>query len=310
MLKMRAVVTAAIATIVAVPAIAQERRPGPYVGIHPGATLTSPLSAPLTGNSQPTRCDSLLYSNGVPVATDCPPSSPREIYSTDFDLGTGYIGSVQAGYGWTRLRLEAEYVVRFEGSSSAPIYATSDFVASGKAREWNEAAPPHARVSDLRAHQIFANIYYDFANASRWTPYAGVGAGIARTSLAYGNRYVRKTLAQGFHPTGGVDPTTAAAIPEWQRNSAGTVSAIEADVSDTVLGFQLLGGLDYDLTDRVSVGAQVRWSRFEPITAELTWDLVRSHAPVLADGVTPYVLGLEVDGMQHLALTAGIKVRF
>ncbi len=291
------------------PAGAQERR-ALYIGFQQGLTLPSTLTAPLAGNSQPTRCDSLLYANGAPPAADCPSSDPRQIYSTDFDLGAGYAGGVQVGYGWSRIRLEAEYLVHFQGADASPIYATDDLVSTGKAREWNPDAPPFARVSDVRAHQLFANVYYDLVNGSRWTPFVGAGVGVARTSLHYGNRYVRRTLAQGYFPIGGVDPATTDAVPEWQRNAAGTVSAVGADVTDTVLGYQLLGGVDYALTDRVSVGARVRWARFEAASGEFVWDLVRSHEPVLADGVTPYALGLEVDGLQHLGLGLGIRIGF
>ena len=191
---------AAAAILVALFSLPVEAQ-GPYIGFQPGVTLPSALTAPLTGNSQPTRCDSLLYPAGA--APDCAPSSPRQIYSTDFDLGVGYAGGVQLGYGWSWVRLEAEYLVHFQGSDSSPIYATADLVATGKGREWNVANPPFARVSDVRTHQLFANVYYDLhglANDSRWTPFIGVGAGVARTSLTYSNRYVRKTLAQGFFP--------------------------------------------------------------------------------------------------------------
>ena len=138
----------------------------------------------------------------------------------------------------------------------------------------------------------------------------GAGAGVGRTSLGYGNRYVRKTLAQGFFPTGGVDPTTTADVPEWQRNAAGTVSAVETEISQTHFGGQALGGIDYDLSERVSLSAKVRWALFAPIEDAFVWDLVRSHEPVLADGVTPYTLSLKLDSFQHVGVTFGLKYRF
>lgn len=289
---------------------AQERRPGPYIGIELGATAARALSAPLRGNSQPTRCDTLLYTEGVPTGTDCTPTSVREIYASDFDLGGGFVAGVAGGYAWRRVRVEAEYLNHYQGSSSSLIYAVEDLVTSGKTREWNESALPFARVSDVRAHQFFANVYFDMANGSRWTPYVGAGLGAARTSLGYGNRYVRKTLAQGFFPAGGVDPAGGASVPDWQRNAAGTVSAVETEISKTHLGGQVLGGVDYDLTERVSAGVKVRWTWFGSIEDEFVWDLVRSHESVLADGVTPYTLGLELDGFQHVGATIGFKYRF
>ena len=179
---------------------AQESRRGLYVGIEQGVTLARTLSAPLTGDSQPTRCDALLYAAGVPAGTDCPASAPREIYDTEFDLGAGFVAGVAAGYGWRWVRVEVEYLNQHQGSTSSLIYGAEDSVVSGKTREWNDEAPPFARVSDVRAHHVFANVYLDIANGSRWTPYVGAGLGAARTSLGYGNRYVRKTLPAGLLP--------------------------------------------------------------------------------------------------------------
>lgn len=299
-------VVAAVLTIS--PANAQERRRGAYIGMQQGFTLPSALQGPLTGNSQPTRCDSLLYAAGAAPA--CPPGEPREIYSSDFSLGAGYAGGLQAGFMWGAVRGEVEYSRRFEGSGRALIYATEDLVASDKGREWNPNAPPFARVSDVRAHEVFANAYYDMALESRWTPYVGAGFGVSWMSLSYGNRYVRKTLTEGYFPVGGVDPATGA-VPDWQRNASGTASAVETEITRTLLGFQVLAGIDYNVTDRVSVGVQVRGTRLvDPIVAEFPWDLVRSHESVLADGVTPYTLGLEIDDLQHLVVSLSLKLRF
>ena len=153
-------------------------------------------------------------------------------------------------------------------------------------------------------------MYIDAVNRSRWTPYFGTGAGAVRTSLGYGNRYVRQTLAQGYFPAGGVDPLAATKIPDWQRYAAGTVSAVETRVAETRFGLQVLGGADYAMHERVSVTLKVRWSRFGAIDSQFLWDLVRSHEPVLADGVTPYDLGLNLDGFQYVLFTLGLQYHF
>ena len=255
-------VAAAFAPLLVSLAPAQARDRGLYIGFQQGLTLPSTLTAPLSGNSQPTRCDSLLYPSGMVTATDCPAGGTRPIYSTDFDLGVGDSSAIQIGYDWGRVRLEAEYLLSFPGSDSSLIFASDDPVALGKSSEWNVDAPPFARVSDVRTDQLFANVYYDFENDSPWTPFVGAGAGTGCVCLDYSNRYVRKTIAQGFYPAGGVDPATAATIPDWQRNAAGTVSAVDTRVSNTVFGFQVLGGVDRALSERVSLGVHVRWVRF------------------------------------------------
>ena len=292
------------------PADAQESRRGAYVGIEQGVAGSSALRGVLTGNSQPTRCDSLLYAAGVPDGTDCPLGAPREIYRTDFDLGAGFAAGVVGGYGWRWIRVEAEYLRQHSGSSTSLIASVDRLVATEKAREWSESASPFAQVSDVLSQQAFVNVYIDAVNGSRWTPYFGAGAGAVRTSLGYGNRYVRQTLAQGYSPAGGVDPLTATEIPEWQRNAAGTVSAVETRIAETRFGLQVLGGADYAMNEHVSITFKARWSRFASIDSQFLWDLVRSHEPVLADGETPYDLGLKLDGFWHVLFTLGLQYHF
>ena len=60
----------------------------------------------------------------------------------------------------------------------------------------------------------------------------------------------------GVFPTRGVDPMTAADVPEWQRNAAGTVSAVETEISEMRFGGHALGGIDYDLTERVALASR------------------------------------------------------
>ena len=67
-----------------------------------------------------------------------------------------------------------------------------------KASEWSNVYPPTETISDYRAHQVFANVYYDFRNNSPWTPSVGAGVGMARTNLNYNRRLLRKTIAEGY----------------------------------------------------------------------------------------------------------------
>ena len=53
-----------------------------------------------------------------------------------------------------------------------------------------------------------------------------------------------------------------------------------------------------------------RWAQFGHITDEATWDLIRSHAPVQADGVTPFDTTQRFEGISYLAVTVGLKYYF
>ena len=183
--------------------------------------------------------------------------------------------------------------------------ATSNVSLQGKNTEWSNDDPPREGIRDYKAHQVFANAYYDFVNDSPWMPYAGVGLGWARTSLRYFNRFVRKPDAEYLQ---------IAFDPDWpeaaKRAAAGTLSYIDTAASKNVFGFQLMAGVDYALTKRVSIGAKARWAAFDTLSHDATWNLIRSHAPVQADGVTPFDSNLEFGGLRYMAVTVKLKYRF
>lgn len=100
----------------------------------------------------------------------------------------------------------------------------------------------------------------------------------------------------------------AETIPIWQRNAAGSVSAIHrATVASTGLSLQGIVGSDYRLTDNLAVTLKFLWLRAGRLAAEFPRDVVRSHVPVLADGFTPCVLKLTSGPIDVVALTAGLK---
>ena len=297
---------------------AQDRR-GAYFGIELGLTVPDGISSPLSGISQPTRCDRLLYENRAQAPSDagCTDVPPRTIYTAEFSPGSGFAGAVSAGYALDGgLRVEVEYLNRAQGDDESPLPGTTD-VTQVKAREWSQ--PPTAGISDFQARQILVNGYYDFVSRSSWTPYAGAGVGWARTSLRYRNLYVRRTVDDGYvdifldtldadaraHFTGvGLDPRRIA------EAAAGTASFTNTAVSQTVFGFQFLGGVDYALADQVSLGVKARWARFAALDHDAVWERIRSHAPVLADGVTPYEVNVRLEGMGYWGVTVGLKYHF
>ena len=55
------------------------------------------------------------------------------------------------------------------------------------------------------------------------------------------------------------------------------------------------------------VGVALRWARFDDVEDGATWNLIRSHAPVQADGVTPFDASLEFAGLGYQAVTVNMK---
>ena len=122
-----------------------------------------------------------------------------------------------------------------------------------------------------------------FPGNSRWTPFFGFGFGWAAAELHYYLQFIRKSEAEYLQ---------IEFDPDWpdvaKRAAAGTASILDTRASENVFGYQLLVGVDYELSQSLSVGALLRWARFDDIGHEAVYDVLRDHAGVLADGVTPF----------------------
>ncbi len=271
-------------------------RQGFYAGIELGFANAGDLESVLSGVNHPTQCDILV--GGDPSGPECADNTPKPMSINSFDLGTGFLGGVSVGYALDRFRVEFEYLNRSHGGDSSLWRIPGENVALvDKNNEVSTLDPPSERISDFSAHQFFVNAYYDFLNTSRWTPYVGAGIGWARTSLDYETRFLRRTIAQGYP----ADRPPAA---------AGTLSLLDSGFTDTLFGFQFLGGLDYALTDKVSIGMKARWVSFQDLEGDTVWDLVRSHRPVRSDGQTPFDSKLTFSDLQYWALSVGLKYAF
>ena len=286
----------------------QTGQDGFYVGLEMGRAHAFTLTSSLTGVNHPTRCDQLLYPASIsPPASDaaCRDSTPGILARNAFDPGAGVVSGLLVGYRADRVRVEVEYLTRFQGPATAGVGSTTNVVLQGKDTEWSHDQPPREWIRDYAAHQIFANVYYDFPNESPWTPYVGGGLGVAITTLHYANQFIRKPDAEYLR----IDFE-----PDWpdaaKRAAAGTLSSLDTPVRQEAFGFQVLAGADYALTEHASVGVTGRWAQFGHITDEATWDLIRSHAPVQADGVTPFDTTQRFEGISYLAVTVSLKYYF
>ena len=286
------------------------RSPGGfYVGVGHGLGNAGTVESSLFYVSHPTKCDVLLYSDPgmAPIGVaECSDDNPRTRVN-GFDPGTGFSSGLSAGYDLGRLRFEVEHLSRYQSDDASPLRSAGggNEVLASKSGEWNPEDPPSERISDFRAHQLFVNAYHDFENDSPWTPYAGIGVGWARASLRYGFRFVRKTLEQGYQDVDA--PLTPADRP---AAAAGTLSLPDAGITENVFGFQSLAGVDYALGGKTSIGVKVRWARFGEMSDSVTYRLIRSHAPVRADGKTPFTGQLKFDGIEYRGVTLGLRYLF
>ena len=305
---LRLVLVAALwAALACIPdaALAQDGRDGVYASVQLGVALPTAVQSARRYVSHPTRCDVLLYPPSVSPPVDDPACSddrPR-VVSNEFDPGAGPLGGFAVGYATGGLRFEMEYLNASLGSAESPVGTST--VLQTKTSEWSAEHPPFERVGEYKAHQVFANLYYDFLNDSRWTPFAGAGIGLAAVEFNYYLQFLRKPEAEYLQ---------IEFDPDWpevaKRAAAGTASILDTHPGQNVLGYQVLAGVDYALSERTSLGAAVRWTRFNDVHHEAVYNVLRSHAGVLADGVTPFNNELTFSGIGYRALTVHLKYHF
>ena len=248
------------------------------------------------GIDQPTRCDRLLHPDPITVPRDptCSVYAPDVFATMRFDRGAETMTSATAlalGYsrGWLRLEVELSNTVL--GGTTASLVDAGP-LAAARVHEWSRVEQPQARVSGFSITDLFVNVHLGFDNASTVTPFVGVGGGVSSVILALEGSRVRRTLANGFAPAGGVDPALDTVVPAWQTRAAGTADAMSLLLAESTIGTNLIGGVAFEANERFSIALRGRYARYRDIHKPGHWDLVRSHAPVLADGRTPATFDL------------------
>ena len=279
------------------------------VGFAQGAATETTLSGP----NSPTRCDRLLYPN----LSDAPRgeveclagSELGGLYSYDPELGLS--GGLAVGYSLGQLSVEVEGLQRHQiiHNTLLTLGTQSGAAITGKETEWSPERPPWGDISEFRGRQFFANLTYSLPTGSPLTPYFGVGGGLSHVAYRYYIGFARKSISEGYLEVFGGSRTDPGASPDWQRAAAGTVSELATDVSETGLGYQILAGVDYALSDEVSIGLKGRWVETPDISVDAQWTTIRSHAPVHADGSTPFISTMDFTRLGYWALSATMKYR-
>ena len=280
-----------------------------YVSVGLGLA-TDEIGASTTGINHPTRCDSLLYANpgNAPSDAECTDNTARRFFGDSFDLGGALAGSIGLGYAWNRFRVEAELLGgSHDGETRPGIADTANPALQGKSSEWSADSPPFYRVSNFRTRQLFFNLYYSFGEGAVWTPYVGVGAGLARIETDYTGYYLRSTAADGYIEAVGGDPMQP---QDWQLAAAGSESRLDAEMRGEAFGYRVLAGLERRLGDNTYGFLTLRWSDFGGISTTDTWTIIRSHAPVQSDGVTPFTTEQALEDIGGLTATLGIRYGF
>ena len=154
-------------------------------------------------------------------------------------------------------------------------------------------------VDDVMAHNLFANVYYEFAAGSRYTPYAGVGAGVAFVSMDYFMRWKRND-----------QPSRIDTFENLMMKAqiAGTTSISDRRLSDLLVGYQALAGVDYELGGGVTLGFKVRWTGLGEFEDEAQYTQLRSHESTVGRGFF-VVYRANTSGLSSLGAGLSMKYR-
>ena len=276
---------------------------GWYLGSELGAHVVPALGITGLSNDRASVCDEFINPQYATVtqtagyeAYNCAGPDRRDNWVNQFARATGLQASWVLGYRfgadasgprWRHVRTEMEYFYRataYDQTVAVPgLGAGSGSVTADKLNQELQTATDY--LGRVTSHTLFANLYWDVRTRSRLTPYVGVGVGIGSTAVAYGSLWSRNA-----NPTA---ITTGEGLPnvdDIRQNLAATTSSFQGILSDTLVSQQVLVGVNYALTEGLSVGVKGRWvhgAAFESDDA-LVWDPLRSHVPNLRrDGSEP-----------------------
>ncbi len=303
---------------------------GFYVSGEVGANFASGLNTTGTSNDRASVCDEYINprygevetsdevdSGGKPYRTyNCtgPNRGSGSRWQNEFDGATGILAGAAAGYKFSQqnpnsplggFRVELEYFFRQANYDQTSEILTESGESRDKIRD--EIVRTTDRIGSLTSHNLFGNLYYDFINTSRFTPYIGIGGGVGFTEMEYGGLWARNPDPDRIR--------TGVGLPnadEIRRNLAGTVSAAQTTIRDTLYGFQILFGVDYAITEATSLGLKGRWVNFSSFRDDrVDWELLRSHPLTLRrDGSEPVWSRFKTDDVEFFGLSVNLKYHF
>ena len=286
---------------------------GWYMGMQLGAAATPGLDVKTGGlddwsssDASSVRCDVTLNPDRVQVepgvCSDVPrPWGPLE---ESFGGGVGILTGMVVGYRLRSFRVEGEYVYRSTAhdDTAVPQDPATNYDPT------RDAAFDMVRdaIDDVMSHSAFANLYYHFRSGSRVAPYLGIGVGISDVSVEYRTLWHRtKTIERIliFDPAGERGE-------EMNRRLLGTNTLGRARLSDSLLGYRAVAGLDYQVGSRVTLGFQLRWVGLGEFEDESEYDSLRGHGSVAGNPPVPVSYYVRTQDTGFLAFSFDMKSRF
>ncbi len=307
---------------------------GWYMGMDLGVAIAPGLDMHGTDNDYPTKCDKFINPDGVQTTqgaapgsnpTDCSVTPEPSSWTNELDGGLGVLAGMAVGYQWRNVRgypwgnfrVEGEYFYRSATYDNGSRPSFGDAVTNEKLRQ--EIDLSEDAVDDVLSHNFFANLYWDYVSGSKFTPYLGFGLGFAQVSLDYFSVFKRNSDPGAITTFKGdvegsdqdIDTTNVA----LDTDLAGTTTIGRAKLSDVVFGYQAIAGVDYQVSEPVTIGLKFRWADYGEFEGGEEWDQLRSHAstnsPDASDPQSARVrYSIMTDDIKFWGVSLNLKYRF
>ena len=268
----------ACAVLAASGAAAEDARSGWYVGASVGTSRVSDMEQ--AGRNR----DDICYPD-----SDCSGGAPegyRWLYDLDPESAAAFEVAVGRMFGRWRLELSlSERRNKVKQKFSSISYLDGSRSVPNPASNYRSAT--RADADRLSTRTLALGVYHDFAlPGSRFTPYLGAGLGVSFVELSGVYFEARYSCANS---------APDCANPERYD------SRQDVDLADAVLSTHLHAGLDYALSDRFLLGLKLSYSMVEDA----------EDAGGYAEHPVPGIKSVtEISGMNHWALTLGVKYLF
>ena len=296
---------------------------GFYMGMDLGIAVAPGMDMESWDNDVPTQCDGFINNDGsgndlVPPRRDCTQSS-RDDFSwiQQFDGGTGLLAGVALGYRLGSFRVEGEYFYR--GTTYDDTIDNVQLLPSGEPFQGGkegELSYTEAGVDDVLSHNFFANLYYDYRSDSKFTPYVGFGVGVGQASLDFFNRWTRNYDDRDiptFTNDKDIEGISEAELEDREllnQRVAGTTTIGRAKLSDTLFGYQAIAGVDYRVSEPVTIGLKFQWADFGEFEDGEEWDQLRSHESTVRPGGARVRYTAMTEDIQFWGVSLNMKYQF
>ena len=259
-------------------------------------------------------CDLTIYpeSPGVEPCGDDPDKwGPG---NESFDGGSGILAGLAVGYRLGSFRVEGEYFYRGTryGSTDEPGFP-DEMEPDGvwypsESTQYNDGVED--AVDNLMSHNVFANLYYDYRSDSKFTPYVGVGIGLARVSVDYRTRWWRNPNGDEIKVIKDEHINTQFTAAELNDRLAGLLSNDEATMTDTLFGYQALAGVDYQVSEPLTIGLKFRYAMFGEFEDDSEYTNLRGHPSEAGDPRRPVTYYIRTNDIQFWGVSLNMKYQF